>query len=72
MEWDTPSGSTTSQAGLRLLRLAVDTHLITSHHALPLLIARARRPARGGHRRHREYNADDYRLSASTTSRRRR
>jgi NAD(P)-dependent dehydrogenase (short-subunit alcohol dehydrogenase family) len=24
--------------GLRLLRLAVDTHLITSHHALPLLI----------------------------------
>lgn len=27
-------------AGLRLLRLAVDTHLITSHHALPLLIRR--------------------------------
>jgi NAD(P)-dependent dehydrogenase (short-subunit alcohol dehydrogenase family) len=26
------------QAGLRLLHLAVDTHLITSHHALPLLI----------------------------------
>jgi NAD(P)-dependent dehydrogenase (short-subunit alcohol dehydrogenase family) len=26
--------------GLRLLRLAVDTHLITSHHALPLLIRR--------------------------------
>jgi NAD(P)-dependent dehydrogenase (short-subunit alcohol dehydrogenase family) len=25
-------------AGLRLLRLALDTHLITSHHALPLLI----------------------------------
>jgi NAD(P)-dependent dehydrogenase (short-subunit alcohol dehydrogenase family) len=24
--------------GLRLLRLAVDTHLITSHHALPLLL----------------------------------
>ena len=24
--------------GLRLLRLAVDTHLITSHHALPLMI----------------------------------
>jgi NAD(P)-dependent dehydrogenase (short-subunit alcohol dehydrogenase family) len=26
--------------GLRLLHLAVDTHLITSHHALPLLIRR--------------------------------
>ena len=24
--------------GLRLLRLAIDTHLITSHHALPLLV----------------------------------
>jgi NAD(P)-dependent dehydrogenase (short-subunit alcohol dehydrogenase family) len=24
--------------GLRLLRLAIDTHLITSHHALPLLL----------------------------------
>ena len=27
-------------AGLRLLRLGVGTHLITSHHALPLLIRR--------------------------------
>lgn len=26
--------------GLRLLRLAIDTHLITTHHALPLLIER--------------------------------
>jgi NAD(P)-dependent dehydrogenase (short-subunit alcohol dehydrogenase family) len=26
--------------GLRLLRLALDTHLITSHHALPLLLRR--------------------------------
>jgi hypothetical protein len=24
--------------GLRLLRLAVDTHIITSHYAIPLLI----------------------------------
>ena len=28
------------EAGLRLLRLAVDTHLVTSHFALPLLIRR--------------------------------
>jgi NAD(P)-dependent dehydrogenase (short-subunit alcohol dehydrogenase family) len=27
-------------AGLRILRLAIDTHIITSHHALPLLIRR--------------------------------
>ena len=33
-------GSTTSTTGLRMLRLAIDTHLITSHFALPLLIRR--------------------------------
>ena len=33
-----PSGSTTSTTGLRILRLGLDTHLITSHHLLPLLI----------------------------------
>jgi NAD(P)-dependent dehydrogenase (short-subunit alcohol dehydrogenase family) len=37
-EWDTPVWEHDLAAGLRLLRLAVDTHLITSHHALPLLI----------------------------------
>jgi NAD(P)-dependent dehydrogenase (short-subunit alcohol dehydrogenase family) len=50
-------------AGLRLLRLGVDTHLITSHHALPLLI---RRP--GGlvvevTDGTAEYNAGHYRVS---------
>jgi len=38
--WDTPVWEHDLAAGLRLLRLAVDTHLITSHHALPLLIRR--------------------------------
>jgi NAD(P)-dependent dehydrogenase (short-subunit alcohol dehydrogenase family) len=37
-EWNTPVWEHDLDAGLRLLRLAVDTHLITSHHALPLLI----------------------------------
>jgi NAD(P)-dependent dehydrogenase (short-subunit alcohol dehydrogenase family) len=37
-EWDTPLWEHDLDAGLRLLRLAVDTHLVTSHHALPLLI----------------------------------
>ena len=46
------SGSTTSTTGLRILRLGVETHLITSHHLLPLLIDAAGRPARRGDRRH--------------------
>jgi NAD(P)-dependent dehydrogenase (short-subunit alcohol dehydrogenase family) len=37
-EWNTPVWEHDLDAGLRLLRLAIDTHLITSHHALPLLI----------------------------------
>jgi NAD(P)-dependent dehydrogenase (short-subunit alcohol dehydrogenase family) len=39
-EWDTPVWEHDLDAGLRILRLAIDTHLITSHHALPLLIRR--------------------------------
>jgi NAD(P)-dependent dehydrogenase (short-subunit alcohol dehydrogenase family) len=37
-EWDTAIWDHDLDAGLRLVRLALDTHLITSHHALPLLI----------------------------------
>jgi NAD(P)-dependent dehydrogenase (short-subunit alcohol dehydrogenase family) len=37
-EWDSPIWKHDLDKGLRLLRLAIDTHLITSHHALPLLI----------------------------------
>jgi NAD(P)-dependent dehydrogenase (short-subunit alcohol dehydrogenase family) len=64
VEWHTPLWEHDLAAGLRLLRLAVDTHLITSHHALPLLI---RRP--GGlviemTDGTAEYNAATYRLSA--------
>ena len=39
-EWDTPVWEHDLDNGLRLLRLALDTHLITSHYALPLLIRR--------------------------------
>jgi NAD(P)-dependent dehydrogenase (short-subunit alcohol dehydrogenase family) len=50
--------------GLRLVRLAVETHLITSHHALPLLI---RNP--GGlvvemTDGTAQYNAEQYRINA--------
>jgi len=36
-EWDTPVWEHDLANGLRLLHLALDTHLITSHHALPKL-----------------------------------
>ena len=37
-EWNKPLWEHSLDKGLRLLRLAVDTHIITSHFALPLLI----------------------------------
>ncbi|WP_063725485.1 SDR family oxidoreductase, partial [Streptomyces sp. Tu 6176] len=62
-EWDTPVWEHDLDNGLRLLRLAVETHLVTSHHALPLLL---RRP--GGlvvemTDGTAEYNRDTYRVS---------
>ena len=63
-EWNKPLWEHDLEKGLRILRLAIDTHLITSHFALPLLI---REP--GGlvvemTDGTREYNAEHYRLSA--------
>ena len=37
-DWDTPIWELDLDEGLRILRLAVDTNLITSHHLLPLLV----------------------------------
>lgn len=37
-EWNVPVWQHSLENGLRLLRLAIDTHIITSHFALPLLI----------------------------------
>src|SRR5918997_835180 len=39
-EWSAPLWEHDLANGLRMLRLAIDTHLITSHFALPLLIRR--------------------------------
>lgn len=63
MEWDVPVWEHDLDAGLRMLRLGLDTHLITSHHALRLL---TRRP--GGlvvevTDGTRSYNDTHYRLS---------
>ncbi len=38
MEWDKTVWESTLDIGLRTLRLAVDTHAITSHFAIPLLL----------------------------------
>ena len=38
MEWDATVWESTLEIGLRMLRLGVDTHAITAHFALPLLI----------------------------------
>ncbi|HEX4247100.1 MAG TPA: SDR family oxidoreductase, partial [Pseudonocardia sp.] len=38
--WNTPIWEHGLDAGLRILRLAVETHLVTSHHLLPLLVGR--------------------------------
>jgi len=37
-DWNTPIWAHNLDNGLRILQLAIDTHLITSHHLLPLLI----------------------------------
>ncbi|MFD5482082.1 SDR family oxidoreductase [Streptomyces hawaiiensis] len=62
-EWDSPLWEHDLDNGLRLLRLAVETHAVTSHHALPLLL---RNP--GGlvvevTDGTADYNADNYRVN---------
>jgi NAD(P)-dependent dehydrogenase (short-subunit alcohol dehydrogenase family) len=62
-EWNKPVWEHDLDRGLRILRLAIDTHLITSHFALPLLI---REP--GGlvvemTDGTRDYNAENYRIN---------
>ena len=51
-EWDTPVWEHDLAGGLRMLRLAVETHLITSHVALRAARAPARRTRRRDDRRH--------------------
>jgi NAD(P)-dependent dehydrogenase (short-subunit alcohol dehydrogenase family) len=63
IEWNVPVWEHSLEGGMRMLRLGIDTHLVTSHFALPLLI---RRP--GGlvvemTDGTAEYNRANYRLS---------
>ena len=61
--WNKPIWETDLDDGLRILRLGIDTHLITAHALLPLVVA-----APGGLLVEvtdgtRDYNADHYRIS---------
>jgi NAD(P)-dependent dehydrogenase (short-subunit alcohol dehydrogenase family) len=63
MEWDKTVWESSLDIGLRTLRLAVDTHAITSHFALPLLIKRPGGLVVEVTDGTDEYNATNYRVS---------
>jgi NAD(P)-dependent dehydrogenase (short-subunit alcohol dehydrogenase family) len=62
-EWSKPVWDHNLENGLRMLRLGIDTHLITAHYALPLMIERPGGLLVEVTDGTAEYNADHYRLS---------
>ncbi|AID32593.1 short-chain dehydrogenase [Mesorhizobium sp. SEMIA 3007] len=62
-EWDKSVWEHNLDNGLRMLRLAIDTHLITAHHALPLMIEQPGGLLVEVTDGTAEYNAEHYRLS---------
>jgi NAD(P)-dependent dehydrogenase (short-subunit alcohol dehydrogenase family) len=62
-EWNVPVWKHSLKDGLRVLRLAIDTHIITSHYALPLLIKNSGGLVVEMTDGTAEYNAEHYRLS---------
>jgi NAD(P)-dependent dehydrogenase (short-subunit alcohol dehydrogenase family) len=62
-DWDTPIWEVDLDDGLRILRLAIDTHLITSHHLLPLLVDKPRGLVVEVTDGTAQYNASRYRIS---------
>ena len=62
-DWNKPIWDVDLEKGLRILRLAIDTHLITSHHLLPMLIARPGGLLVEVTDGTAEYNASHYRIS---------
>ena len=63
MEWDKTVWESSLDVGLHLLRLSVDTHAITSHFALPLLIKEPGGLVVEVTDGTDEYNATNYRVS---------
>lgn len=62
-DWNTPIWELDLDTGLRILRLAIDTHLITSHHLLPLLITQPGGLVVEVTDGTNDYNAENYRIS---------
>jgi len=62
-EWHVPVWKHSLSGGLRVLRLAIDTHIITSHFALPLLIKNQGGLVVEVTDGTAEYNSNNYRLS---------
>jgi NAD(P)-dependent dehydrogenase (short-subunit alcohol dehydrogenase family) len=63
IEWNVPVWEQSLEGGLRMLRLAIDTHIITSHFALPLLIKNESGLVVEMTDGTAEYNAENYRVS---------
>jgi NAD(P)-dependent dehydrogenase (short-subunit alcohol dehydrogenase family) len=63
-EWNTPIWKHDLDKGLRILQLAIDTHLITSHYLLPLLVDRPGGLVVEVTDGTADYNAGHYRISA--------
>jgi len=63
-DWNTPIWRHDLTKGLRILRLAIDTHLVTSHFLLPLLIEQPGGLLVEVTDGTVEYNASNYRISA--------
>ena len=63
IEWNVPVWEHSLEGGLRMLRLAIDTHIITSHYALPLLIKNEGGLVVEMTDGTAEYNAENYRNS---------
>lgn len=62
-EWNKPIWQTDLDKGLRILRLAIDTHLVTSHHLLPLLVEKPGGLVVEVTDGTADYNASHYRIS---------
>ncbi|HZZ48317.1 MAG TPA: SDR family oxidoreductase [Pseudonocardia sp.] len=62
-QWNTPIWRHDLETGLRILRLAIDTHLITSHHLLPLVIGKPGGLLIEVTDGTSEFNASNYRIS---------
>lgn len=62
-EWNVPVWEHSLEKGFRMLRLAIDTHIITSHFALPLLIRKPNGLVVEITDGTAEYNQHKYRLS---------